>query len=197
MKSQERLAQADVDIVNNWLKNKYGIDIIQGLPIWRVVWAADQVEKQYDTFEDHTPSGIFIREVTEVREIKKYPHVTDLHILERLVLVPEHQQENLVGAKISYELIFNFWNKHGEYLPPKIEVCEFVIDTVLAAEHAAKGGRGGMRKYTDETNEEFLNKQRKRIEEITEYIWGEDAAFHDDIRSGSGILMPSNYQRSR
>jgi hypothetical protein len=188
------MSQTDVDILNKLLRDKYGSDIVTGLPIWRIVWAEDQTEKQLDDFQDWTEGGLYIRTVREVREIKKYPHVIGFHILEQLVQVPEINKEQLVGAKISYELMFVFWNKKGEYLPPKFEVCEFVIETVLAAKH----GTGNLKKYTDPagTTEKFKEQQRKRVDEIIEYIWGEDAAFHDQAREGSAILMPSNYQRS-
>lgn len=193
----KRLDQVQVDRINRQLKDKYGIDTITGLPIWRIVWADEQREKQKDTFEDHSPSGLYLRTITEVREIQKYPHVREKHILERLVPVPDFQRDQLVGAKLSYELIFVFWNNKEEYLPPKFEVAEFVIETIYAAQF----GTGNLHKYVDKENsqEASLEQKRKRVDEIVEYLWGDSSSLGGETinESGSAIIVPSNFQGVR
>src|SRR5258705_8908463 len=90
-----------VEEVNNWLK-KYGS--FDGMPKFRLVFANDQREKRLGTFCDYTSEGIFIREVTEVREVKKYPeeNYKDCYLLERLI---PNYHTNIPG-KLSYEA---FW----------------------------------------------------------------------------------------
>lgn len=194
MKSQSRMSQTDVDIINKQLKEHYGTDLVNGLPIWRVVWAAEQYEKRIDTFDDRDENGQLIRQVTEMRECPKYQWIKDLHILERLVVVPLSNVVELAGTKISYELLFMFWDKNGNYLPPNFNVCQFVIETVYAAQY----GTGNLKKFLDPegTPEKAKQEKVRRINEIVEYLHGEDASFHDQMIHGEGILMPSNYQRS-
>src|SRR5262245_59732691 len=117
-----RASQGDVDVINQLLIDNYGIDVVNGLPSWRVVWSEDQFGKRLGTYDDFTDGGIYLRTVTEVREVTKYRQwVTQKHVLERLVIVPDFNKDELPSVKISYELLFQFWDKNGNYLPPKWE----------------------------------------------------------------------------
>lgn len=162
-----RMCQADVDTINRMLADKYGTDVITGLPIWRVVWAADQTEKRLEYF---TPEGIELL-YPQVMEFPKYSWIKDHHILERLVQVPHQNEDELIQKKISYELLFRFWDKNEEYLPPNFLVCEIVIETVLAAQHRT----GNLAKYVI-ADPHTKEARRKRLEEIKEYLWGDQSS---------------------
>jgi hypothetical protein len=178
--------------INELLINHFGTDTITGLPIWRVSWAPEQFEKRFATWVDKTPSGIFIREVTEVREVVKYPHLREHYILERLVGVPEYQQAELADAKISYEPMHPFWNGSMKYLPPNWLVCKFIIDTVYAAM-----GQSSLRKYVDPDADgnNGLESQKKRVEEIRDGLYGNETAVGDALGYKTGVFLDSTKQK--
>jgi hypothetical protein len=177
------------------LKDKYGVDTITGLPIWRIVWAQAQFEKRVDTFDDRDVEGNLIRQVTEMRECPKYQWIIDNYILERLVVIPESNIIEMAGRKISYELIFRFFDKNQNYLPPKFEVAEFVIETIYAAQYGTKNLR---RRYLDDpdaTTEKSLESKQKRVAEIQEYLWGDQSSLGGTTVTGESIIVPRNFER--
>ena len=178
--------------INELLINHFGTDTITGLPIWRVSWAPEQFEKRFGTWIDHTPSGVFIREVTEVREVPKYPHLREHYVLERLVGVPEYQQEELANAKISFEPIHPFWDSSMKYLPPNWMVCKFIIDTVYAAM-----GQASLRKYVDPDADgnNGLESQKKRVEEIRDGLYGNETTVGDALGYKTGVFLDSTKQQ--
>ena len=92
-----------------------------GQPMFRIVWSENQFEKRLVGFTD---GGIQLL-VPEMREVPKYKQwIHNKHILERLVIVPEFQQDKLV-EKTSYEPVWVFEDKNGFPLPPKWEATKF------------------------------------------------------------------------
>src|SRR6185295_12583313 len=113
-----------IETINRQLREQFGVDTVTGQPIWRVVWAEDQLEKVLADFTDYTSNDVFIRQVREIREVPKYYWIKGKYVFERLVLVPEVNQDELLGIKLSYECIHIFQDKHENYLPPLYEACE-------------------------------------------------------------------------
>lgn len=177
--------------INELLINHFGTDTITGLPMWRVSWAPDHFEKRFGKYIDYTESGIFIREVTEVRELPKYPHLQKHYVLEHLVGVPEFQQKELAGAKISYEPMHPFWDNNMEYLPPSFVVSKFIIDTVNAAM-----GYGSLKKYIDPDADgnNGLENQRQRVKEIRDGLYGNETHVGDALSSKTGVFLDSTKQ---
>lgn len=179
-----------VESINRTLKALFGIDTDSRNPMWRVVWSEDQLEKR---LMDVTDEGFDLL-IPEVREVKKYHGFTsERYILERLVSVPEYQQHELAGAKISYEPMWTFEDKDGNYLPPKLEACEFVIHSVLAAQYGTKN----LRKYIDpeETREGFLEEKKKRVDAIVEELFGEQSGLDGSTVTGESIIVPPNFEK--
>lgn len=184
------LTELVVDI-NDRLKTIFGIDTITGVPIWRIVFSDDQYEYRKGTYTDITPAGLYLRTVTEVRYVPKYKQWIDKkYVLERLVVVPEINAEALPTSKVSYEPIWTFEDKDGNYLPPKWEAAKFIIDTVYAAQYS----NHNLRKYVDPeaTQEEALAAKKKRVDDICESLWGEQSQFGDGIKSGETIMLTDN-----
>lgn len=182
-------ARIERETINILLKDKYGIDTVSGLAMWRVAWAQDQYEKKYGIYDDHTPSGVYLRTVTEVREVPKYPYLRGLYILENLQAIPIMNAAELPSATLSYEGMYPFKHKITEkYLPPKWEMCEFVIDCV----HAAMG-RTSLRKYVsdDEGDINGLESKRKRMNEIHEYLYGNESPVTDALSNRTGVTVPT------
>lgn len=184
-----------IDTINRQLIDLYGVDTITGLAMWRVVWSEDQFEKRYGTYDDYTPGGLYIRTVTEVREVPKYRQwIKEKYVLERLVVIPEISAGDLPAAKLSYEPMFPFQGKNNEYLPPKINVAIFVIDTVLAAQ-----GKGSLAKYKDPvaglSKEEYLEMRQKEVDELQKDLFGNETDTGDAMAHGEAIIVPSNFEK--
>lgn len=174
---------------NVLLQDKFGIDTMSNLPIWRVSWAPSQFEKQHGTFTDFTESGIFIREVTEVREVPKYAHLNDIYILEMLMIVPQVNQQQLVGKKLSYECMHPIMHSiHQTYLPLNWEFIEWCIDC-----YYAQMGQKSLRKYVSNDAggpEETLIAKRKRVDRIKAYLYGNETRATDALAYGTGVVVP-------
>jgi hypothetical protein len=171
-----------VETINRQLIDLFGVDTITGDPIWRVVWSENQFEKR---LMDTTDSGLSLLR-PEVRLVPKYRQwIKEKYVLERLVLIPEINIPELPSTKTSYEPIFVFSDKHDNYLPPRIDVAKIVIDTVYAAQ-----GKSSLAKYTDNPDEE----QRKSVEDIYEYLYGDETDVTDALRYKTGVVVPRGYE---
>lgn len=185
--------------INDRLKHHFGIDTITGAIIWRIVFSEDQYEKRLGTYDDYSRGGIYLRTVTEVREVPKYRQwIQKKYVLERLVVVPEQNQKELPTSKISYEPLWVFEDKDGNYLPPKWEAAKFIIDTVMAAEIAAREGRGGqLRKYIDDESSQEASEalKAKRVADIEEALWGDQSAFHGQTADGTMVTIDKVFEK--
>jgi hypothetical protein len=180
-----------IETINQQLIDCYGIDTITGLPIWRVVWSDDQYEKR---LTDYDSNGIALMR-PEVRLLPKYKQwLPSRWVLERLVIVPEVNAEELPTSKLSYEPIFPFEDKGGKPIPPKYNVASFVIDTVYAAM-----GKKSMAKYVDPdiglSTEEQLEKRNGEIQDIQNELFGNETDVGDALAHGEAIIVPRNYRK--
>jgi len=174
------------------LKELFGIDTVSGLPMWRVAWGPAQYAKQFGTYRDFTDSGIFIREVTEVREVPKYSHLRPLYILELLMVVPMVHALEMPTQTLSYESIHPYMHAVNEtYLPPNWEFTEWVIDCY----YAAKGNKS-LRKYVEDDTDVPVHlrgkeAKKKRVQKIYDYLYGNDTKTTDALMYGSGVAVPN------
>lgn len=173
-----------LDTINRRLADIYGRDIVTNKPIWRVVWSEDELEKRRVT---HTKEGLLLL-TPQVMEVPKYRQwVTAKFILERLSLVPDYQQEELAGNKISYESVWVFEHaKTKEALPAKFEACAFIIDIMYAAI-----GKHSAAKYKDPG--ETPEMKEDRIKKLQEELFGNETPVGDALAHGYGTTVPSNY----
>jgi len=80
----ERLSDSfDCFVINDRLRENFGLHGDFALPRFRVVHSDDQLEKRYGTFSAYA-GDIFLREETGIREIPKYPWLDNQWVLERL-----------------------------------------------------------------------------------------------------------------
>lgn len=177
-----------IESINQQLADKYGIDTISTLPIWRVVWVDDQFENRYDTYTDYSSEGLFIREVKEVRLVRRYNYIKHKYILERLAIVPDVNKAELLGKKISYEGLFTFEDKQGNPLPPKMEICEFVADLVIAATNRSPSF---LAKYADpDCNEQAeIQNRADRVKRIQDELFGDETAVGDALSYGHAVSV--------
>jgi hypothetical protein len=175
-----------IDALNQRLIDYYGLDSSTGRPMFRIVWANDEVEKR---LTDKLDSGIQLL-YAQVMEVKKYPYLKDLYVLERLVIVPDENQRELPVNKLSYEPLWAYRNDRGEALPPMWEPTKFVVDTLYAAL-----GKRNMAKYIQDEKETTEEGRQQRIDELQDELFGDETEVGDALAYGEGIVVPQNYKK--
>jgi len=176
-----------IDSINRQLRSMFGIDTETRESIFRVVWSEDQFEKR---LTKHTAAGIELL-TPMVCEMPKYRQwIKEKYVLERLVLVPEVNTEEL-GVKKSYEPLWVFRDDKNNYLPPKLEVCRIVIDTLYAAL-----GKKSMAKYVDEEAKNPIEMQEKRINKLQEELFGDESGLLGRTITGESIVVPQQYKEN-
>jgi hypothetical protein len=168
-----------IESINQQLIDLFGIDTITGDSMWRVVWSDTQTEKRLTKYTD---LGIELLR-PEVRELPKYSYIPHKYILENLVLIPVQNMPELPASKISYEPIFVFETKVGEPLPPRLDVCKFVIDTIFAAK-----GKSNLAKYKEPENAFAKNVDRTYAE-----FFGDETDVSDALAHREGVVVPSKF----
>lgn len=115
----------DEKSVNARLKRLYGNDPYLNVPYYRVVRAENQTVARHGTFNDFY-GAIFIRRVTEVREVKKYDYLPPCWILERVE--PNLSGDILdVSKPYTYECITPFLDANNNALPLNWRAIELAI----------------------------------------------------------------------
>lgn len=173
-----------IETINTQLVDLFGIDTITGMAIWRVVWSDDQREKRLSVF---TEAGIELI-YPVVMELPKYAYIKERYVLERLVVVPEINQDEIPASKLSYEPIWVFRDKDGNYLPPKLAAAKFVVDTVYAAM-----GKTSLAKYKDTEENTTEEGRQQRVDKLQEELYGDETDTCDALRYKEGIVVPSNF----
>ena len=120
-----------IELINKMLHERYRV--LDGRPIYRLVWSADELELRKGTYSEFYGS-IFIRQTTSVKWIKKYWNYTNPRwVLEKLVFIhnkhqlKEMQEELVLAYNGSYEPVYSFINKSDEPLPVVWEVVEYIL----------------------------------------------------------------------
>ncbi len=190
-----------VETINDTLEKLFGIDTITGKPIFRVVWSDDQFENRRT---EYTDEGIKLLN-PEVRYLPKYrQYIQARYILERLVLVPFANMNDLPTMKQSYEPLWVFQAGNGEALPPRIDACKLVIDTLLAATGKSPLAKAAELKNPEDPNapikskEELYEHRKKEIDDLQNQLFGEESGLEGSTikESGNAIIVPDNYSKS-
>lgn len=175
-----------IETLNDRLREYYGIDSDTGRPIFRIVWANDETEK---LLTDEIDGGIKLL-YPQLREVKKYPYLKDLYVLERLVIVPDVNSKEMLGKKLSYEPLWPYADKNNQPLPPIWGATKFVIDTMYAAL-----GKKSLRKYVEDEKNTSPEGRELRITELQQEIFGNDTQTSDALRYKEGVVVPSSYKK--
>lgn len=176
-----------IESINRQLIDEFGIDTITGDAMFRVVWSNEQREKR---LVEMTLEGLKLM-YPQVLEAKKYPWVIDRYVLERLVVIPEMNRDELPANKLSYEPIWVFRDNNDNYLPPRFDASKFVIDTMYAAI-----GKKSLRKYIDEEAKNPEEYKEIRVNKLCEELFGDENDVTDALAHGDGIVVPNNYERN-
>lgn len=183
----------DIATINLQLRTLYSIDIGSNKPIFRVVWSNDELETRVGEWNDYDVNKNLIRTVTGGRLVPKYLHKKDRYILERLVAVPAVNKDELGGKQVSYEPLWVFENADNEsYLPPRIDIAQFIINTMLEAVNRPKG----FKRYLSNEAENFgllggTNKHEK-LKKIKEQLFGNETPITDALMAKRGVGFTGN-----
>lgn len=184
-----------IKILNQRLSDNYG-KFEDGRPIWRLVFSDSQFEKKFGRYTDYTTNGMFIKQVEEVREVKKYPYDIGKWILERLVPVPPYNQMELVTQTTSYEPVWTFEDANNNPLPPTWKAIELIIFSI----HREVAKRFRI-PYKDpevgSNHQETVEIKEKRISALQNELFGDDTAVSDALGLGQGIVVPNSYQTTK
>lgn len=174
-----RGSTTEVDEINRQLRDQFGADANdRSAPIWRVVWSDDQFEERMSEWSEEGFHLGTPRRVTA----PKYQWIKERWILERLVLVPEQNLDELLGKTKSYEVLWIFETQEGVYLPPNYLAAKFIIDTVYAAQ-----GKKSLRKYVDpDINDPH---RESRVNKIVEELFGNETAVGDALAYREGVSL--------
>lgn len=113
--------------LNNWLRDQ-GISIT-GQVMYRLVWSESIYENRFGKFRDFTSSGLFVREVTETRRVRKYNYIHERFILEKWAPGNLTANRELPDASNGdYIPVYVFEDKKGNYLPPTERALKFILD---------------------------------------------------------------------
>ena len=113
----------DIRFINSKLENLFGKDVTFNVPRFRVVWAANQREKRLGTYRDFSESGLFLREVTEVREVLKYPYAQDKWVLEKFYGNTNYE----IKAQYSYEPLWVFEDAKQQAVRPNLRAVLLLL----------------------------------------------------------------------
>lgn len=156
--------------------------------MFRIVWANDQLEKRRVRELD---SGISLIQ-PEVREVKKYPYLKDLYVLERLVIVPFQDQDELPVSKLSYEPIWAYRDMNDMPLPPIWPATKFIVDSLYAAL-----GKKSLAKYVDDEKNTTPEGRDQRIRDLEDELFGNETETADALRYHEGIVVPHSYMKDK
>jgi hypothetical protein len=167
-----------IQTINRRLEERYGrLDDLK--PYWRIIYSEDEFEKRLGTFNDYSSEGIYLRTVTEIREVPKYRQwIHNKYVLERLTEVPLFQQEEAL-CQISYEPIWVFEDHKGNALPPRWDAIELIIASIYHSSHEYYP------KYIDDSG--TPEKQAARIKEIEESLFGNESEITDALAYKEGV----------
>lgn len=126
-------------IIQQWLSHQGRTP--DGRPLFRLVWSDKATEKRLGTYNDFKGS-LFIRQVREVREVPKYNYIRERWIIEKWA--PPEEVINMElpeSSQGSYELIWVFSDKEGNYLKPTMKAVQFLVDYIRKNQKVLSGAR--------------------------------------------------------
>lgn len=176
MQEQEHNFDCDQAGINRRLKDRFGTEF-NGKQRFRIVWSDAQQEKRFGVFIDwHGP--IFVREVSEVREVPKYQFIKHRWVIEKYFHV--HQPEIFDAPNKGYEAIYPFEDRFGRPL----QVLEEVVMNIC---YFAMNGRFENKKTDSDVREAEIKKRKAEINAFEQQI---DAGLGSSLLSyGGGISM--------
>lgn len=144
--------------IQKWLSEQ-GKNLTGG-PIYRLVWSDLELEARLGTYNDYS-GNLFLRQVTEVRKVKKYSYVPSRWILEKWFVQPPTRE---LPDPNGYEPFYVFENGKGEFLPPNLKVVQFILEVSNTEIYVSRDQRAL------EMRNIFDDKSAKELEQIEDSL---------------------------
>lgn len=179
----------DLHLINRKLKENYGNgpDLVN--PLWRVVFSEDEVEHRKELFKDYIPgTNILLREVNEVRLVKKYNYLDPQYVLEYMV----HNLNDTVidtknlSSKVTYEPFFAFGQENGRPKQLVWRAIELLIHLHTNPEKVLSPKSMEEADLKDLENDERLMLDMLNEREL-------QTPFGMAVKDGDAVVMPTNY----
>ncbi|MFI5420539.1 MAG: hypothetical protein ACHQ1H_06190 [Nitrososphaerales archaeon] len=148
-----------METFNKFLKKQGKVP--SGAPLFKLVWSNSETELRSGTFEDYTTGGLFIRTFVGTRRVLKYNYIIDRWILEKWFppeLTISHELPDSKNG--SYEPLYVFEDKKGNYLPPNLKALNFLIEQT----------RQPNRSTPEQLINALLEKEEKEVKEIEDSL---------------------------
>jgi hypothetical protein len=170
-----------IDAINATLKAEYRV--LDGRPIYQLVWSEDPLEKRMGTYTDWYGSIMIRQEHKCLREIKKYWYVKPpCWVLEKLVFLPRQAQmkellEELVQAQNgTYEIIFKFWSaSKGVALPVVHEVVECILNRLHNPTQLRPSDFAEIQRLEEKAEVKYFEDQLSENERPELFVWDNSA----------------------
>lgn len=164
-----------IEVINKRLIEIYG-RTTDNRARFRIVWSGDQLEKRYGTFTEYY-GNIFLREVTCVKEVKKYDYIVPAkYVLEELKY---YENPEIPFEYSHYEALWSFMNKEREPLWPKWDIVKIVVESRL----------NSIKKTISDYYDEDQKALAKEILEFEEMLNG-DSGVHDMKNQTVAFVKP-------
>lgn len=116
-----------IEQLNKFLKDQ-GTSVT-GEVLHRIVWSDTQTEMRRGTYRDHDENGVFVREITEVRETLRYPYVQGRFIFEKWAPGNLTRSSELPNAENGdYIPVYVFEDNAGKSLPVTEKSVRFILN---------------------------------------------------------------------
>lgn len=164
-----------VEAINKSLLEQFRV--LDGRPIYRLVWSDDQYEVRKGKFSDFY-GHIFLREVTAIRNIKKYWYIQEpCWIMEKLIFIEGHAAlKDIVSELVEagngvYESVFAFGNK-----PVAWEVIDFILHTLHNPQRPDPAKVKAMEELEEKNEVKYFEDELSDGERSPLFVW-ENSAF--------------------
>ena len=127
MKNQE------VNTINSKLIQQFG-KTLDNKAKFRIIWSDEQFEYRTGTFNEFYKT-LFLRTTKGVKQVPKYNYIKSRWILE--LYNSPIGDPNIMDYN-GYEPLYVFENAHGNPLPPRLTVCQIIIQHFLTPMIAAE-----------------------------------------------------------
>lgn len=169
-----------VDVINRKLFEEYRV--LDGRPIYRLVWSDDQLELRVGTFTDWYGSILIREEHKALREIKKYWYLEQqCWVLEKLVFMPKWEAmkdllEELVQARNgTYEPVYTFIGADNSPLPVSFPVVEYIIQCLHNPQKLTEKDYKAIYDAEERAETQYFEEKLGEEERSPLFVWEESA----------------------
>jgi len=111
--------------IHDWLNKQERM--LDGRPIWRLVWSENLIEKREGEFSDWY-GNIFIRSYYGIKEGRKYNYIHERWIVEKFVPCDVRKYSIIGDNGGTYEPLYVFETRNREFLMPTLKTTQFLVE---------------------------------------------------------------------